>query len=520
MSVKIDIVPIVDTLDMFDEPDTSSNYALCGHVSLSITPSRFSSFFSTRTRARLLLRSLSITFEGQCEVINPKTGYIATRICTVTRELVSSWRELSSGDLEEEDRWDVVYNLPIPGWLPATSHLGYESDVGVRYGIFASAEFTSLDGGGGPHPWSFLTVCTPFPSRDWTTSARKEIAVRRLMIPPPPQNQFPDSHFLVGTDVPTQRDEQESAFPEHVLRHIQVLATVPAFCSIEDSSIPLTLRFRGKSLQAEHASRVEINRVTVDISQVERCKYRTSSEFASRFPLPSDERQPPNEPLLNPHPISTMFELGFYSLPSLEGNTHRHFSLLPESSAGRFSLPDKTRPFVDESNQTRSGWYSLDIKVPFSKSSRNKSTTATDWVGDTILRPSQLAPLFYIRHELKISLHLSYTCPTTSEVSMRKVQFVVPVRFAHVLASPSPRQGTRALPVDSDLDLAPNGSSSSSSADEINVPLLSMPEVMPYAQTMLPAYSHLYHSNGERRVDYSDFLPVYSPPEGSQHAVS
>lgn len=69
-------------------PSPSSAYSLSGHISISLS-SPFSLFESRRT-ARLLLQSISLTFEGQSEVFTPNTGYSSLRLCAVTRELAPS----------------------------------------------------------------------------------------------------------------------------------------------------------------------------------------------------------------------------------------------------------------------------------------------------------------------------------------------------------------------------------------------------------------------------------------------
>lgn len=105
MSVLIDIIPLSDALEMYGEPDTScvrlqlevlqtnlysllifsAAYSLSGHVSISITST--SSIFENRRPVRLLLQSLTLTFEGQSEVVTPSIGYASIRLCSLSREL-------------------------------------------------------------------------------------------------------------------------------------------------------------------------------------------------------------------------------------------------------------------------------------------------------------------------------------------------------------------------------------------------------------------------------------------------
>jgi hypothetical protein len=185
---------------------------------------------------------------------------------------VDGWQELFN-DGREETRWDVVFNIPIPGWLPATSLLGYDNDGGVQYFAYATAEFTTLDDG---NPF-FWKMCSPFWSQVWSMDTRKNITLRRLMMPSIASNSFPESHFLVGTDVAIQNEghlPDVPSFPPHILRQVQVLASVPGYCNTDatEPSIPLTLRLRAKDLSLEEVSKLSISHLVVDVLQVQRCK--------------------------------------------------------------------------------------------------------------------------------------------------------------------------------------------------------------------------------------------------------
>ena len=118
MALSISVHPLTPTLDMYGEPDSrygllalelkflihafsSAAYSLSGHVSISVASSQ--SLFNHRSTVRLLLQSLSLTFEGQSEVYAPCIGYSSLRLCSVTRELFAPSKptELSNGDSGE-----------------------------------------------------------------------------------------------------------------------------------------------------------------------------------------------------------------------------------------------------------------------------------------------------------------------------------------------------------------------------------------------------------------------------------
>ena len=129
MALSIAVHPLTPTLDMYGESDSkyglftldliflthalsSSAYSLSGHVSISISSSH--SLFKHRSAVRLLLQSLSLTFEGQSEVYTPSIGYSSLRLCSVTRELgPSKPTELSSEESGETCTLPIHPHLKI-----------------------------------------------------------------------------------------------------------------------------------------------------------------------------------------------------------------------------------------------------------------------------------------------------------------------------------------------------------------------------------------------------------------------
>ena len=117
MALSIAVHPLTPTLDMYGESDSrygllaldliflihtfsSAAYSLSGHVSISVSSSQ--SIFNQRSSVRLLLHSLSLTFEGQSEVYAPCIGYSSLRLCSVTKEFAPTKpTELSNEDSGE-----------------------------------------------------------------------------------------------------------------------------------------------------------------------------------------------------------------------------------------------------------------------------------------------------------------------------------------------------------------------------------------------------------------------------------
>lgn len=125
MALSIAVHPLTPTLDMYGEADSryslhaldliflihafsSAAYSLSGHVSISVSSSQ--SLFSHRSTARLLLQSLSLTFEGQSEVYAHCIGYSSLRLCSVTREIFAPSKPT---EISNDDSGETCMLLPI-----------------------------------------------------------------------------------------------------------------------------------------------------------------------------------------------------------------------------------------------------------------------------------------------------------------------------------------------------------------------------------------------------------------------
>jgi hypothetical protein len=199
--------------------------------------------------------------------------------------------------------------------------------------------------------------------------------------------------------------------------------------------------------------------------------------------------QPPHAPLLNPHPLSAIYEVGLFVSPIRSESVCRTFSLLPPEESGTYTLPGENYAFVNDvptySNAPQT-WYTMDTSVPFAHSAGGAERwgkyddaetefQGLQWAGEKELRPSTSSPLYSALHELVVSLTCTYDLEGKGgKVAREKLSFKVPVTFARV----APRLGEAAESLTS---------------------------------AALPVYSQLYDANGERRIDYSTPLPLYTP---------
>jgi hypothetical protein len=240
--------------------------------------------------ARMLLESLTLTFEGQSELLLPTTGYHPFRLCAESHDITPSGEpvELTNEGLEDIDEsctWNVVFSIPIPGWLPASSKFGDElngGQAGVAYTLYASAKFAVIDDSASTRSFfSFANLCSAFTSRSRTVNApRRDISITRVVEVPgvgagSPQNSLFRQVAYTATPLAhcAPEDRDETCIPVDVLEKIRFRAEIPEHVAMdEESSLPFTLKFSAEGMSEDMCSRFQIIGFTADIQQTE--KYR------------------------------------------------------------------------------------------------------------------------------------------------------------------------------------------------------------------------------------------------------
>ncbi|KXN92280.1 hypothetical protein AN958_08733 [Leucoagaricus sp. SymC.cos] len=509
MSVSLSVHTHAEHLDMYGEPDLQSAYSLSGHVAISVSPA--SSFFDRRRTARYLLQSLSLTLEGQSEIFTTSIGYSAVRLCSITRELVPSQGaiELSNEGHEESGEpctWNIIFNMTVPGWLPASSVIGAE-EIGVRYGLYATAKLLDLDENR-TSSWGLAAFCAPFRSKTKTAFGQRSVEIRRFAVPPslgPPT--LGTVNFQVKNPGLTASvvDKGNRRIPSDMLDRIQVVISVPEVVDMNKKQMDVTLRMRSNGLGEEDRQRIRLLSANLGLRQHEKCRTQPSRTYRNRCPLPPPEQQPPNRPLLEAAAIGSVYDVGILPLTDRRESSSRSFALIPSHQSGHYNLDESNMLIfandpVAEQAGDQSSWYNLEMKLPFTK----KANIEDEWDITAVLRPSGSTPLFVVNHELTVAITLSYSFPNSDEIAQEKLSFTVSPTFGYI-APPSPQP-----------PLIPS-ISRDVNAQNPNVP--SLPVVEPYAPT-LPVYSQLYDMNGEFRIDESVPLPLYTPPDNATDPTS
>ena len=182
----------------------------------------------------------------------------------------------------------------------------------------------------------------------------------------------------------------------------------------------------------------------------------------------------------------------------------RSFSLLPPGEPTSHMLGDTNYPFVNDAGSTDpQTWYTIETTLPLLECDR--SDQSKGWASSFLVRPSASSLLMNVRHEVSIELVCTYDVPESEQPAKERLSFYVPIQFAR-LATTSPQRGLTPPPLPSTI------------IDTSDVP--SLPPLVPYTYINLPAYSQLFDHNGDRKIDYSVPLPLYTPSPASSSPSS
>lgn len=257
-----------------------SAYSLSGHISLSLAPSH--TLFERRRAVRVLLRSLVITFEGQAELVLEEASYAAVRLCSISKELVSKTTfELSNEGAEDGEQpctWHVMFDLPIPGWLPASDQYGdgRQGFSGTQYNLYATVKCTSVE-----EPSSFgasswvSALCSPFSSRNKAVRAERcGITLNRFAFPPSGSaSQSPAFYSVTPSAGMPRPEDNPHPIPEDIMSKVELLAYVSEHVSLEDDKIPFALSIRAPSLSESQAAKLRVSRLSLELKQVQEYSY-------------------------------------------------------------------------------------------------------------------------------------------------------------------------------------------------------------------------------------------------------
>jgi hypothetical protein len=245
-----------------------SAYSLSGHISLSLTCSH--SLFERQRAVRILLRSLVITFEGQSELVTQEAAYSAIRLCTISKELVSKTTiELSNEGHEDGEApcvWHIMFDLPIPGWLPASDLYGdcRQGFSGTQYNLYASARFSNVDSLG--QSWA-SALCPPFfPRNNVLHAESRKIMLKRFAFPA----HKPAYYSVSLTAGGLSPEDNPHPVPADIISKVELLASVPDGIGLDQERFPFSLSIRTSSLSESQAGKLRVTQFSLELRQTDR----------------------------------------------------------------------------------------------------------------------------------------------------------------------------------------------------------------------------------------------------------
>lgn len=208
--------------------------------------------------------------------------------------------------------------------------------------------------------------------------------------------------------------------------------------------------------------------------------------------------------------MQSIYEMGFSPIPLPRQVLTRSFSLLPEDHSRRFVLAGDGYIFEEESDTTDVTWYSMNTGIAVAK--ERETQDEKDWKQTRVLRASGHSPFFSVQHQITLSLKCTYdlTEGENPERLTRHLSFKLPIRFVRTPPMAARSHSPSPSSCSSLVSLADTCSGPSTPTSTCDFP----PSHLPYKKS-LPAYSQLYDSNGDRKIDYSIPLPLYTPRPGA-----
>lgn len=220
--------------------------------------------------------------------MTPDTGYTPYRICSVTKELApqNPLLELNNETSEGSGKpciWNVIFDLPIPGWLPSSNFDESENaPIAIRYALHATATFVNPEKGlstsyfacfASPLAYSFFPSLFPSPR----TVRAKRCDIEIVRVTTPTDTPVPFVAYTVDSDL--TGEDAAGRIPSDILSKIAITASVPEYVDMESDSFQLRLRMRACGLEPLHCERLRLTNFSIDVHQFE--KYR----FVSSIPV-------------------------------------------------------------------------------------------------------------------------------------------------------------------------------------------------------------------------------------------
>lgn len=401
-----------------------------------------------------------------------------------------------------------MFDLPIPGWLPASDSYGdcRQGYSGTQYTLYATLNYTNLEETYGPS-W-FSSICTPFSSKTKVVHAEAfKVSVNRFALPPPSAStSYPPTFYSIALgDRALHPDANLNPILANIVSKIELLASVPEHISVDGDKFSFALCIRAPSLSESEASKLCVTHVSLEPQQIEQYS-ATPSAYSERFPIPSTKNQPPHKPLRDAHPIHALYDVGLLATPTQFSVEEAH-SILPGHKKVDLHLSKTENALKCAEGMHPTKWLKMTVRVPFTQTFSEGKDRAPG-MGIPRLRTTAQGPFFSVKHSMRFSVKFSYDGADGNFPATSTISYSLPLNFVRLRSAA--RTNTHSLPSQLPLEHL-------SLADSTALPV-TVPPIKPYNVPELPAYSQLFHSNGDVKRDDCVPLPLYTPCPTAGHA--
>ena len=200
--------------------------------------------------------------------------------------------------------------------------------------------------------------------------------------------------------------------------------------------------------------------------------------------------------------MSALFELGIVSRPPAGKHVVRERSIVPAAASKEFKVRgnDARVPGVPFGE----GWLRMEVGVPVVPGPE-------DDAGQGGKRVAAESPFLDVRHEMRVKLRVGFAQPGDAAPLSDDMTFVVPLDFVRpARAAARPVASTRRLHAHSTSSLPlPHPPMSAARAPSRASSVAALRATPTPPPPPLPAYSQLFHENGDLKDEWHVALPLY-----------
>jgi hypothetical protein len=209
--------------------------------------------------------------------------------------------------------------------------------------------------------------------------------------------------------------------------------------------------------------------------------------------------------LRDAHPLQALYDVGLLAAPTRFSVEEVH-SLLPGHKKVDLHLGKAENALKCAEGLHPTKWFKMTVRVPFAQMF-SECKDKVPGMGIPRLRATSQGPLFNVKHLMRFNVTFSYDGADGKPTATSSLSYSHPLDFVRLRSAA--RTNIHSLASQLPLEHL-------SSSDSPAIPV-TVPPTNPYNVLELPAYSQLFHPNGDIKRDDCAPLPLYTPCPTSGH---